>query len=239
MLPGVAVDADGTSVLTGGFSNTTDFDPGSDVENRTSAGQNDLFMARYLTGGVLPVELVSFEAVTDGSDVLLRWTTASETNNASFDVQRRTDGSPWQTLTFIEGHGSTAEGHTYQHRVADLEPGRHRFRLRQVDLDGTFAYSPEIEVAVSLPSAFSLTPPHPNPFSAQAQFTLSVRQAQHVRITVYDVLGRRVAGLHDGALSAGAMHRFAFGDAGWASGLYLLQVDGEQFRETLRVVLVR
>lgn len=111
--------------------------------------------------------------------------------------------------------------------------------MRQVDLDGTFAYSPEIEVAVNVASAFSLTQPHPNPFSAQAQFTLSVQQTQRVRITVYDVLGRRVARLHDGALPAGAMHRFAFGAAGWASGLYLLRVEGEQFRETLRVVLVR
>lgn len=197
----------------------------------------------YVFGSsVLPVELTAFTAVVDGADVLLQWSTASESGNAGFAVEQHDPSSPgaaWREIAFVTGAGTTTEAQLYRYTAANLAPRTHRFRLKQVDFDGTSAYSPAVDVTVGLSDAFALTPPAPNPFSTQAQLTLSVRQAQHVRITVHDVLGRRVAQLHDGTLTAGTAHRFTLDGAGWAAGLYLLRVDGERFQKTLRTVLVK
>src|SRR5690606_28712319 len=90
----------------------------------------------------LPGELVSFTATLDGPDGVLAWQTASETNNAGFEVEhtavetRRGASLPWQRLAFVAGRGTTAEPQSYTYRAAGLEPGRHVFRLRQVDYDG-------------------------------------------------------------------------------------------------------
>ena len=77
----------------------------------------------------LPVELIAFDAVADGATLLLTWSTASETNNAGFEIHSKI-GSPileneaWQVLGFVEGHGTTLEQQRYTYRAEALEPGR-------------------------------------------------------------------------------------------------------------------
>ena len=224
----VSLSADGTYALVGAD---------GDDDNGDDSGSAYVFGA-----SVLPVELTTFTAVADGADVVLQWRTASESGNAGFAVEQHDPPSPgatWREIAFVTGAGTTTAAQSYRHTVADLAPGTHRFRLKQIDVDGTFAYSPAVEVTAGLADAFALTPPAPNPFSTQAQLALSVQQTQHVRITVHDVLGRRVTQLYDGTLTAGTAHRFALDGGGWAAGLYLLRVEGEQFRETFRTVLVK
>lgn len=194
---------------------------------------------------VLPVELTSFSAVADRDAVWLQWETASETNNAGFEVQHASGSgaeeaqAAWTVLGFVEGAGTTLETRRYAYQAAALAPGVHRFRLRQVDYDGAFEYSPVVEVRVDLPGTHVLSEAYPNPFNPQAAFTLAVAQRQHVRITVHDALGRRAAVLHDGILDAGATHRFVVDGAGLPSGTYLLRVEGASFRETRKLVLAK
>lgn len=192
----------------------------------------------------LPVELVSFEATADGQHVILAWETASETNNAGFEVQyvstssdAATDVAPWQALDFVEGHGTTLEDQAYQYRATYLEPGRHVFRLKQVDYDGTFEYSPEVEVLLELPEAFSLSAAYPNPFNPQTQFTLTVARSQPVSVAVYDVQGRLVMRLHDGVIPANEARVFRLDGANLPSGLYLIRALGKQFNATQKVML--
>src|SRR5690606_3228436 len=182
------------------------------------------------TDADLPVELFSFTATRDGEDVVLRWETASETNNAGFEVEyavvpavetRHGASLPWQRLAFVDGGGTTAEARTYAYRASGLAPGAHRFRLKQVDFDGAFAYSPEVEAVVELPGDYLLSAVYPNPFNPRAAFTLAVRRAQHVTVALYDLLGRRVALLHDGVLEANETYRFDIDGAALASGSYL------------------
>ena len=190
------------------------------------------------TSGTLPVELTRFEAVTDGEAVLLAWETSSETSNAGFEVERRV-ADVWETLDFVEGHGTSTEPHRYRYRAEALEPGRHTFRLRQIDHDGAFAYSPEVEVSVALPEAYRLSSLAPNPFNPQAQFTLAIQQAQHVQIGVYNALGQRVAVLHEGTLTADEEHRFTLEAGGLPSGVYLIRVVGDRFAASRRAVLLK
>lgn len=192
------------------------------------------------TDAVLPVELSEFTAVVDGELALLRWTTASETNNTGFAVEHRspTDRT-WQAVTFIQGAGTTSEAQSYAHTVTRLVAGLHRFRLKQVDYDGQFEYSPEIEANVEVIRPYALSDVHPNPFGQAGRFTLAVQREQRVRITVYDALGRQVDQLHDGQFGAGAAQAYYLDGSEHAPGLYTIRILGERFVATRQFVVVK
>lgn len=188
---------------------------------------------------LLPVELVAFEAVIDTDGVLLRWTTASETYNAGFEVQHAAEGAGWAVLGFVGGAGTTAAPQHYRYHAADVVPGRHRFRLKQIDYDGTFEYSPQVEVAIGVMGTHQLSAAYPNPFNPQTAFSLAVGQVQEVRIEVYDVLGRRVALLHEGTMQANASRMVVWEAGDRPGGLYFIRVLGERFAETRQVTLIK
>lgn len=204
---------------------------------------NVLFsVAEMETVVTLPVELTAFNATVNGRATVLQWATASETNNAGFEVQHRgPDAGPdaWVNAGFVEGNGNTAETKQYRHRLADLAPGLHTFRLKQMDLDGSFEYSESVEVDVQMATPFELAAPYPNPFRQQATFSLRVAESQRVDITAYNQLGQRVATLHDGELTPDTKHTFALAGQRLASGMYFIQIQGETFRTTERAILVR
>ena len=91
----------------------------------------------------------------------------------------------------------------------------------------------------ALPGPYALGELFPNPFADRAQFTLEVAEAQAVTVAVYDVMGRTVATLHDGALAAGTRHGFELDGRALASGVYLVRVTGEQFAETRRITVLK
>jgi hypothetical protein len=85
----------------------------------------------------------------------------------------------------------------------------------------------------------ALTAAHPNPFAVSTSFALTVPQSGPTRVEVFDVLGRRVAVLHDGPLAAGPEHHFTLHAAALPSGLYVVRASGEGFTQTRRVTLSR
>ena len=87
----------------------------------------------------LPIQLASFKAATLASNgVTLTWTTASETNNYGFEVQR--NGAK---IAFIQGHGTTLQSHSYSY--SDIpSPGKYQYRLKQIDLNGTATLSESV-----------------------------------------------------------------------------------------------
>ena len=92
--------------------------------------------------------------------------------------------------------------------------------------------------SATLPGGFALSEVYPNPSSGRATLTLEVAAAQAVTAEVYDVLGRRVAVLHDGVLEAGA-HALVLDGAALPAGAYVVRVTGETFATTRRATLVR
>lgn len=218
----------------------------------TAAGSSEFGTGQYAicgdTGNLLPVELVTFDALLDGDEVVLRWRTASETNNAGFEVQQRppaeeTEDDPeWRSTGFVEGMGTTATPQRYRHRVDELAPGHHVFRLKQVDFDGTFEYSPELEVVVATSDDYHLSPPYPNPLRGpgqRAHFSLSVAQDQHVVVDVVDLLGRRVARLFEGTMTANRSKSFTFDADQLPTGMYQIRSRGAYFSASTSLVVVR
>jgi hypothetical protein len=125
---------------------------------------------RIGSGGPLPVELTTFDAIRQKSAVLLQWATASEKNNDRFEVQRSTDGREFKTIGMVRGQGSTTKAHTYTLTDQQPLPDLSYYRLRQVDTEGAFSYSPVRAVAMKVTAAV-----YPNP--ARGELCLPVGSA--------------------------------------------------------------
>ncbi len=94
---------------------------------------------------IVPVELVSFTAEASNGSVTLNWRTATETNNKGFGVEKRVSGN-WQEIAFVNGTGTTSAPVNYTYTDLNLVGTKASYRLKQVDLDGTFSFSDEVEV---------------------------------------------------------------------------------------------
>jgi hypothetical protein len=189
----------------------------------------------------LPVELTSFEAQVKGEKVRLMWHTASETRNAGFDIQRQRSGvTGWTNVGFVEGHGTTAEPQTYSF-VDESVPyvaGRLAYRLKQVDTDGTVTYSEEVEVLSDTPDQLALRGNFPNPFGVSTTIRYEVPIDGAIRLTVYDMLGRRVRTLINEEQEAGRKE-VVFNARGLSSGVYLLQLEANANTRTRKILIVR
>lgn len=181
----------------------------------TGSSASGVSTTRTETGQSLPVELVAFSATLDGTAARLAWTTVSETNNAGFAVEQET-GTAWAERGFVAGHGTTNERHDYAFLADALAPGRHRFRLRQVDFDGTTHYSAAVEVFLGV-TELRVGRTHNGLY-------LWVPEGQTA--DVYDVSGRRLrTGLTTGLLATD----------GFAVGVYYVRTE----TKTLAVPVLR
>jgi len=189
----------------------------------------------------LPVELSAFEATqTDRNEVELTWTTASESGNAGFRVQHQAEvGGSWQKIGFVDGHGTTTEAQTYCFTAGDLSVGTHRFRLEQVDTDGTTHLQDAVSVKLKMQNALQLTSPAPNPLRRQAKMTFAVRDKQAVRIAVYNVLGQRVETLHRGSVPAGESQTVSISAGDLASGTYFVRIQAGERIVTRQLTVVQ
>lgn len=110
------------------------------------------FVAPPTPGGTntpLPIELLDFQARHYRGDVRLQWTTASETHNAYFAIERSPEGRSWEVIAKLEGaHNSITTRH-YQYDDKNVRPGMHYYRLRQVDEDGKSTLSGVRAVRIS------------------------------------------------------------------------------------------
>ncbi len=188
----------------------------------------------------LPVELTSFEAALDGDRVQLQWATASETNNAGFEVQRAVEGADWTPQGFVEGVGTTSAPQAYRFTDAQLPfmADRVRYRLKQIDTDGAFEYSDAVEVALGVPERVALHASFPNPAAERATIPYALPRASTVQLAVYDLLGRRVRLLADRSQDAGR-HTATVDTRGLASGVYLIRLVADGQVRTQRLAVVR
>ena len=188
----------------------------------------------------LPVELTRFDASVKGQQVvLLQWETASEDGNAGFEVQRRVEDSGFERVGYVEGAGTTNSTRSYQFRDAEIpfDVEAVTYRLRQVDLDGTSEYSPEVEVTLDVPEKLAIHGNYPNPFHQRTQIRYELPRAGDVRIDVYNVLGQRVATLVNERQEAGR-EEITFDARRLASGVYFVRLRslGESLTEKITVV---
>lgn len=94
----------------------------------------------------LPLQLVSFSATSQAGGNLLKWTTASETNNDYFTIERAADGINFSAVANIDGKGTCTTISDYSFFDNKCNTGLNYYRLRQTDFDGTCTWSKVVTV---------------------------------------------------------------------------------------------
>lgn len=190
------------------------------------------------------VELSSFSAVRTHEGVAINWSTASETDNDRFEVSRRELGSDeWMTVGVVAGNGTSSAQHDYS--IVDRSVGSAGFyyQLAGFDANGNSQIygSVYVEAAteqVTIADSYELLSNYPNPFNPTTNIRFSLVEAADITLTVYDVQGRVVAELINGAVEAG-VHEVAFDAMGLTSGVYFAQMSGSFGSDVMKMVLMK
>lgn len=142
----------------------------------------------------LPVELTSFTGYNDGNKNVLNWTTASEINTAKFEVERASSLSG--SYTFI-GERAAAGNSTQplSYSLDDLNPlqGHNYYRLKMIDLDGSFKYSNVIMINVAqVKYEDAISNVYPNPTDHTIFIDYQASSNSNVNVLIYDALGQEM-----------------------------------------------
>jgi hypothetical protein len=188
-----------------------------------------------------PVQLVSFVAARVGARVRLTWRTATEINNSGFDIERRSQNGAWESIAFIQGHGTVNTPQSYSY--SDVPPttggATISYRLRQVDRDGTSEYSPVVTVSNAQPVVFGLQGAYPNPFNPSTTLSFSLPQAGNVTLVIIDRTGHEVMRLLDNVAHEQGSYAQMFNAKTLPSGEYYAWLYSKTESSVLRISLVK
>ncbi len=187
----------------------------------------------------LSVELAEFDVATKNGNALLTWATASEENNVGFSIEYAIRNASFVEETFVEGYGTTQDRQEYSYTITNLSPDIYRFRLKQVDIDGSYEYSPIVEATVDLPDTFVLEAAYPNPFNPSTNIRFAVQNRQPVTLKLYDLMGREIRVLFEGVPNTGESLLATVDAAGLQSGSYIVRLEGEEFTSAQKITLLK
>jgi hypothetical protein len=205
-------------------------------------GEGDVYLIK-LQDSVVPVEFTNFTANVNGTDVILNWSSATEVNNSGFEIERAssmtTPGQEdWATIGFVSGFGTTTEARDYSFEDKNLPAGSYQYRLKQIDFDGTFEYSHEVEAEVSTIKVFSLEQNYPNPFNPSTTISFSIPSPAFTTLKVNDLLGNEITTLVNEEKPAGS-YEVNFDGAKLSSGVYIYKLETGLFFQTKKMILVK
>lgn len=209
------------------------------VEQIDNRAVRDTLIARsvnWLMENVVPVELTSFTASSVKSSVNLYWSTATETNNSGFEIQRTINGK-FQPIGFIQGNGTTVKPHSYSFIDKELTSGTYSYRLKQIDFDGKINYSKIVEATIA-PMAYSLAQNYPNPFNPITRINYSIAEKGTTRLIIYDMLGREIVTLVNQVQEPG-LYNISFDASKLPSGIYAYKLQSGNFVQAKKMMLIK
>ena len=186
----------------------------------------------------VPVELISFTAAARDKEIKLSWSTAAETNNQGFEIERSEDKISFKKIGFVPGFGTTTEPKSYSYSDQLFDSETIYYRLKQIDYNGSCKYSDIEEVNLNVPVDFSLQQNYPNPFNPATTIEFGVPEKSNVRISVLNTIGKQVALILNEEIEAG-YHQVEFNAANLPSGVYFYQIRAGSFVLTKKMLLLK
>lgn len=191
-----------------------------------------------------PVELSLFLGQVNLNQVNLVWKTETESNNFGFEIQRRKNvETKYTKIGFINGKGTTTVPQEYQFIDEKIEKGTYYYRLKQIDFDAKFEYSPEIKVVINIPNEYQLFQNYPNPFNPKTTITYNLAEMSHVKITIYDITGREIQKVVDQLQEAGRYEIEWTAQDGHetslAGGVYYCKLETPNFTQYRKMILLK
>jgi len=188
----------------------------------------------------VPVELENFTVRNESDKIILQWQTASELNNKGFEVQRKFGNSDFASVGFVEGKGTTTEKQFYNFIDKPSENGLYSYRLKQIDFSGVNHFSDEVEIQFVSSIQVHLEQNYPNPTNSRTVIQWSIPINAHVKLKLYDVLGREVLTLVDGFREAGLYeNQIDFNKTELPSGIYLYELRIGSVSALKKLILIK
>jgi hypothetical protein len=201
-------------------------------------GSGDAHSLILTINNIVPVELKSFSAVISEKSVLLNWSTATETNNSGFEVQRKSISEEWHTIGFVAGSGTTTELRNYSYSDNLVSAGNYMYRLKQINLDGSYEFSKEINQEISFPIEFNLEQNYPNPFNPSTSIKFSLPEETDVTVTIFNTLGQKVTELVNSKLEAGN-YSYVWDAGNYATGIYIYELRTNKFLSVKKMMFLK
>jgi hypothetical protein len=195
---------------------------------------------------IVPVELSSFNVFNQNGDIVLKWSTESETNNFGFEIQRKAAGENFKRAGFVSGNGTTLSLHHYNYIDTDLQEGTYYYRLKQLDNDGAFEFSEIKSVVLIALSDYNLDQNYPNPFNSQTIIHYQINQgagAYQIKFFIYNSLGELVRTLVNERQASGTYSvawdgRDNFGNM-VSSGIYIGRLIAKNHISNLKMIYMK
>ncbi|MBZ0200141.1 MAG: immune inhibitor A [Ignavibacteriaceae bacterium] len=195
---------------------------------------------------VVPVELRSLAAEVINNKISLTWQTVTELNNSGFQVERQSEGvidNQWEKVGFVKGSGSTSELHSYSFIDENIEYGKYRYRIKQIDYDGTFRIYGPVEVDYTAVLLYSLEQNYPNPFNPATSIKYTIPkevngQSSMVNLKVYDLLGNEIFTLVNEEQTPG-VHEVEFDAGKLSSGIYFYTINSGSFTKAMKMMILK
>ena len=237
----------GENVVTGGFANSHPTWTGAAFASSAYGGGNyqvsfivDQFSTFYIHPvrfpyEVLPVELTSFTGYNEGIVNKLQWSTASEKNTVKFEVEKSIESSNWSLIGEISAAGNSTTLRNYDFNDNNPVFGNNYYRLKIIDLDGTFTYSNVINIPINTVTNNSFVQVYPNPTKGILNIDVQSTSAYDINMITFDVLGKKV--LEKSMNVVKGLNTLSIDYSTIAKGTYILQYsDGEGKLHTTKFV---
>ncbi|GEM_PF-717535 len=226
-------DASKLAIYGQGGNGTTGSELGFDYSIRDKAGVNSPSVPyRITTTSPLPSRFLLFTAHKEGSHVVLDWATAMEQNSKGFDIERSAEGNDWIRIGNVSSKAVNGNSQVrLDYSFTDKQPlnGKNIYRLKQLDFDGRFEYSPVVSVIQQSKSNIIV---YPNPVSHEL-IVEGIRENDQVRI--YNLLGQE---LNIRTVKA-ANNRILLNVSALANSVYFVVVTGEDDKVVIRQRFVK
>ena len=216
-----------------------------------TAGQNAAFDIASFTdsGNILPVEIISLSAQQQNNAIVLNWQTKTEVNNYGFEIERAASRQlsassqgqsfgEWVKVGFVKGSGTSNSQKYYTYIDSPAGGSSFKYRLKQVDLDGTYKFSDVVEASLEGITVYSLEQNFPNPFNPTTTIKYQIPQSGFVTLKIFDVLGREVKTLVSGNQVSG-MYTVEFNASELPSGVYIYKLSSGNFSEVKKLLLLK
>jgi len=219
----------------------SDFQPDVPASNITTFGEDDageLYAGRLsgpiyrVTASPLPVELLSFTGTSKQGRVHLYWSTATEQNTSHFEIERSTENTDFEQIGQVTATGESATEQRYTYEDLRAVPGENVYRLKMVDRDGSFKYSPIVSVEVREPVDWTLSP---NPASGKVSLLLDKGALSALRLSMTNVQGNEVLAFEESAPAFPYSKEFSVADL--PAGVYFCRLDMDGKSEFRRLVI--
>lgn len=197
--------------------------------------------------GPLPVKLTSFILTLSGRDVKLKWVTESEENNSGFEVQKaeykKQETEIWNKIGFVPGNGTKNSPTNYFFEDRNLQTGKYKYRLKQIDYNGNYEYFELAGIVdVGVPKKFDLSQNYPNPFNPVTKINFDVPFDSKISLKLYDMSGRETLILVNDQKQAG-YYTIQINASSLSSGTYFYRIvaegNGESYVMTKKAILIK